>query len=92
MSYAAGEVFELPVDCSCGWRGKIGMYRQHMVRQHCNVDGCFALAEFLVSFGYRNPAFVLIGPRLGVCRRHRGNLGQGRMHMLVEQLRVSSRR
>jgi hypothetical protein len=92
VSYVADEVFGLPVDCSCGWRGKISSYRQHLVREHCNVDGCFARAEALVSFGYRQPAFVLIGPRLGVCARHRAQLRPGHMHMIVEAVRLPSRR
>jgi hypothetical protein len=87
VSYVAGEVFERPIDCSCGWRGKIAGYRQHLVRQHCNVDGCFAVAEVLVSFGYRGPVFTLIGTRLGVCGRHRVHLRPGRMHMIVEARR-----
>ena len=92
MSYVAGEVFELPVDCSCGWRGKIVGYRHDLVREHCNVDGCFALAEVVVAFGYRQPAFTLVGSRLGVCGRHRTYLRPGRMHMLVEELRLRARR
>ncbi len=87
MSHVAIEVFELPIDCSCGWRGKILGYREHLVRQHCNVNGCFAMAEVLVSFGYRRPAFTLIGARLGVCGRHRAELRPGQMHMIVEERR-----
>ena len=74
-----------------GVSGRMG-YRQHLVREHCNVDGCFGRAEALVSFGYRDQAFVLIGPRLGVCARHRAHLRPGHMHMIVEAMRRPSRR
>jgi hypothetical protein len=86
VSYVAAEVFDLPVDCSCGWRGKIAEYRHHLVREHCNVDGCFAVAEALVSVGFRQQSFTLIGARFGVCGRHRGDLRPGRMHLIVEGL------
>jgi hypothetical protein len=92
VSYLVGEVFDLTVDCPCGWMGKIGSYRAHMVHDHCNIEGCDGLADVLVSFGYRNPSFVRIGVSLGVCRRHRGQLGKGRMHLIVEDMRSASRR
>ena len=92
MTFVAGEVFGLPVDCSCGWRGKIAEYRQHLVREHCNVDGCFARAQALVSFGYRRQSFMLVGARLGVCGQHQHELRPGHMHMIVEPLRVRHRR
>lgn len=92
MSYVAGEISRMRMDCSCGWRGEIGRYRAHLVRDHCNVEGCFALAEALVSFGYRDPQFVLIGARLGVCGRHRQHLRVGSMHMLLEAPRRPVRR
>jgi len=82
------EVFHLSVDCPCGWTGKIAQYRAHLVREHCNVDGCDASADVLVSFGYRSPKFVLIAPRMGVCGRHGQHLRSGRMHMIVEKQRA----
>lgn len=91
MSYVAREVFELSVDCPCGWVGKIASYREHQVREHCNVDGCDASAHVLVSFGYRTTRFVLIGARLGVCSRHGQYLRAGQMNMLVEKLRPPGR-
>jgi hypothetical protein len=87
VSYLVGEVFELGVDCPCGWAGTIASYRGHLVRDHCNIAGCGGSADVLVSFGYRNPSFIKIGASLGVCSRHRGQLGRGRMHMIVEDLR-----
>jgi hypothetical protein len=87
MTFVAGDVSGLPVDCSCGWRGRIGECRGHLVRQHCNVEGCFAVATVLVSFGYRERAFRLVGARVGICARHRGELRPGRMHMIVEEFR-----
>lgn len=92
MSHVTAEVFQLTVDCGCGWAGKIATYREHLVREHCNVDGCTGLADALVSFGYRNPGLILIGTRLGICRRHRLHLRPGRMHMIVEDLRAIARR
>ncbi len=71
------------------WVGKIVSYREHLGREHCNVDRCGASAD-VVSFGYRDPNFTMIGARLGVCRRHRGQLG--RVHLSVEDLRKASRR
>jgi hypothetical protein len=91
VSYVAVEVFQLSVDCGCGWTGKIASYREHLVREHCNIDGCDALADSLISFGYRNPNFILIGARMGVCRRHRPHLRPGRMHLIVEDIRRASR-
>lgn len=87
MTYATQEVFHLSVDCPRGWTGKIANYRSHLVREHCNVDGCEASVAVLVSFGYRSPTFVLIRPRMGVCSRHGQHLGAGRMHMIVEKQR-----
>ena len=92
VSYLVGEVFGLSVDCPCGWAGKIDTYRSHLVRDHCNVHGCVGSADVLVSFGYRNPNFIKIGVSVGVCSRHRGQIGRGRMHMIVEDLRRTSRR
>lgn len=88
MSHVAQEVFELDVECACGWRGRMLSYRAHLVREHCNVNGCGATAEALVSFGYRNPGFTRMGASMGVCARHRQHLRAGRMHMIVEQLRT----
>jgi hypothetical protein len=92
VSYLVGEVFELSVACACEWTGTIATYRAHLVRDHCNVEGCGGSADVLVSFGYRNPSFVRIGAALGVCSRHRGQLGRGRMHMIIEDLRRANRR
>jgi len=92
VSLATQEVFHLSVDCPCGWSGKIAYYRGHLVREHCNVDGCDASAAILVSFGYRSPAFILIGPRMGVCSRHGQHLRAGRMHMIVEKRRPPTQR
>lgn len=92
VSYQVAEVFDLSVDCPCGWVGKIAAYRAHLVRDHFNIEGCGASADVLVSFGYRNPNFIKIGAAVGVCGRHRGQLGRGRMHMIIEDLRRQSRR
>lgn len=92
MSHVAEEVFQLDVECACGWRGQMLSYRAHLVREHCNVNGCGAPAEALVSFGYRNPGFTLVGISMGVCPRHRQHLRAGRMHMIVEELRTASTR
>lgn len=87
MSQVAEEVFHLEVECACGWRGKMPNYRAHVVREHCQVNGCMASASAIVSFGFRNPAFTIIGSSMGVCARHQPHLRAGRMHMIVEQLR-----
>ncbi|MDQ3689399.1 MAG: hypothetical protein M3406_05070 [Chloroflexota bacterium] len=87
MSHITQEVFHISVDCPCGWTGTIVSYREHLVREHCNVDGCQASADVLVSFGYRTTRFVLIGVRLGVCSVHGQHLRSGRMHMIVEKQR-----
>lgn len=92
MSHVAQEVFELDAECACGWRGRMLSYRAHLVREHCNVNGCGAPAEALVSFGYRDPGFTRVGTSMGVCARHRQYLRAGRMHMLVEGLRTGSDR
>jgi len=92
VSLTTQEVFHLSVDCPCGWSGKIAHYRGHLVREHCNVDGCEASAAILVSFGYRSPTFILIGPRMGVCSRHGQHLRAGRMHMIVEKQRPPAQR
>ncbi len=88
MSHATQEIFHLPVECPCGWTGKIANYREHRVREHCNVESCDASADVLVSFGYRSPKFTLIGARMGVCGRHAQHLRSGRMHMIVEKQRM----
>lgn len=85
MGHVTQEVFYLTVDCPCGWVGKIAYYREHLVREHCNVGTCAASADVLVSFGYRTPMFVLVGARMGVCSRHGQHLRSGRMHMIVEK-------
>lgn len=87
MTNVAQDVFHLEVECACGWRGKMTGYRAHIVREHCNVNGCGARASALVSFGYRNPGFTVVGVSMGVCDRHRQHLRPGRMHMIVEELR-----
>lgn len=92
MGEVAEDVFQLEVECACGWRGRIVGYRAHVHREHCNVNGCGAPATALVSFGYRDPGFVGIGTSLGVCARHRHHLRAGRMHMIVEELPTASRR
>lgn len=91
MSHVAQEVFQLDVDCACGWRGKMDSYRAHLVREHCNVNGCEAPASAIVSFGYRSPGFTLVGASLGVCIRHRAHFRPGQMHMIVEELRTATR-
>jgi hypothetical protein len=92
MSHVAQEVFDLDVECACGWRGKMLGYRAHLVREHRNVNDCGARAEALVSFGYRNPGFTQVGASMGVCPRHREYLRAGQMHLIVEDLRIGSRR
>lgn len=92
MSHVAEDVFQLEVECACGWRGKMVGYRAHLIREHCNVNGCGAPAEALVSFGYRDPGFTRVGTSMGVCPSHRQYLRAGRMHMIVEELPTASRR
>ena len=87
MSYVAEEIFQLEIECACGWRGKMPSYRGHVVRDHCQVNGCMASASAIVSFGYRNPGFTKIGSSMGVCARHRPHLVAGRMHLIVEEFR-----
>lgn len=92
MDEVTEDVFQLEVECACGWRGRIAGYQAHLLREHCNVNGCGAPATALVSFGYRDPGFIRVGASLGVCARHRQLLRAGRMHMIVEALPTASRR
>lgn len=65
-------------------------YRAHLVREHCNVNGCGASASAVVSFGYRDPGFITVGASMGVCARHREHLRVGRMRMIIEELPIAS--
>ena len=84
MSYVGKEVFQTRIDCSCGAAVTIADLREHMVRRHCNVDGCSERALRTVTFGFRDPQFKRIGVPMGICRRHEHSIGKGRMHLIVD--------
>jgi hypothetical protein len=84
VSYAGEDIFRFEIDCSCGARVAIVQYREHMVRRHCNVEGCSDRALRTVSFGFRDPQFRIIGVPMGICRRHEHSIGKGRMHVIVD--------
>jgi hypothetical protein len=84
VSYVGKEVFETRIDCSCGAAVTIADLREHMVRRHCNVDGCSERALRTVTFGFRDPQFKMIGVPMGICRRHEHSIGKGRMHLIVD--------
>jgi hypothetical protein len=84
VSYVGRDIFQTRIDCMCGAEVKIGDYREHLVRRHCNVEGCSERALRTVSFGFRDPQFRMIGPPMGICRRHEHYVGKGRMHVIVD--------
>lgn len=57
MSYVGRDIFQAKLDCTCGAEVTISGYREHMVRRHCNVEGCSERALRTVSFGFREPQF-----------------------------------
>ena len=69
VSYVGREVFQTKIDCSCGAAVTIAELREHLVRRHCNVEGCSERALRTVSFGFRDPRFRIIGVPMGICRR-----------------------
>ena len=89
MSYAGEDIFHFEIDCSCGARVAIVQYREHMVRRHCNVEGCSDRALRTVSFGFRDPQFRIIGTPMGICRHHEHSIGKDRMHVIVDPARRS---
>ena len=84
VSYVDRNIFQTRIDCSCGAPVRIVEFREHMVRRHCNVEGCSERALRTVSFGFRDPQFRIIGAPMGICRRHEHAIGKGRMHMIVD--------
>jgi hypothetical protein len=84
VSYVGREVFQTKIDCSCGAAVTIAELREHLVRRHCNVEGCSERALRTVSFGFRDPQFRIIGVPMGICRRHEHSIGKGRMHVIVD--------
>ena len=84
MSYLGKEVFQTKIDCSCGAAVIIADLREHMVRRHCNVDGCSERALRTVTFGFRDPQFKMIGVPMGICRRHEHSIAKGSMHLIVD--------
>ena len=84
MSYVGGDIFQTEIDCTCGMHVRIADYRAHMIRRHCNVEGCSARALRTVSFGFRDPKFRIIGVPMGICRRHEHYVGEGRMRVIVD--------
>jgi hypothetical protein len=84
VSYVGRDIFQTKVDCTCGAEVTIAQYREHLVRRHCNVDGCSERALRTVSFGFRDPQFRMIGVPMGICRRHEHSIGKGRMHLIVD--------
>ena len=88
VSYVDRDIFQTRIDCSCGAPVKIAEYREHVVRRHCNVEGCSERALRTVSFGFRDPQFRIIGAPMGICRRHEHAIGKGRMHMIIDPPRA----
>ena len=84
VSYVGRDIFQAKLDCDCGAAVAIVNYREHLVRRHCNVEGCSERALRTVSFGFRDPQFRIIGVPMGICRRHEHNFGTGRMHVIVD--------
>lgn len=84
VSYVGRDIFETEIDCTCGAHVRIGEYGAHMIRRHCNVEGCAERALRTVSFGFRDPQFRMIGVPMGICRRHEHYVGKGRMHVIVD--------
>jgi hypothetical protein len=84
VSYVGRDIFQARVDCSCGAPVRIADYREHLVRRHCNVEGCSDRALRTVSFGFRDPRFRIIGEPMGICRRHEHAIGKGRMHLIID--------
>ena len=84
MSFVGGDIFQTKIKCDCGAEVQIVLYREHMVRRHCNVEGCSDRALRTVSFGFRDPQFQMIGAPMGICRRHEHSIGRGRMHVIVD--------
>jgi hypothetical protein len=84
VSYVGRDIFQTRIDCSCGAPIRIGEYHEHMVRRHCNVEGCSERALRTVSFGFRDPQFKIIGSPMGICRRHEHAIGKGRMHLIID--------
>ena len=84
VSYVGRDIFGARLDCTCGAEVTIAQYREHLVRRHCNVDGCSERAFRTVSFGFRDPQFRMIGVAMGICRRHEHSIGTGRMHVIVD--------
>lgn len=84
VSYVGRDIFGTELDCSCGARVTIAQYREHMIRRHCNVEGCSERALRTITVGFRDPQFRMIGAPMGVCRRHEHFVGKGRMHVIVD--------
>ena len=84
VSYVGRDIFQARIDCSCGAPVRIADYREHLVRRHCNVEGCTDRALRTVSFGFRDPRFRIIGEPMGICRRHEHAIGKGRMHLIID--------
>lgn len=84
MSYVGRDMSQTQLDCTCGAAVTIAQYREHMIRRHCNVEGCSERALRTVSFGFRDPQFRMIGVPMGICRRHERNIVKGRMHVIVD--------
>ncbi len=88
VSYVGRDISQTKIDCTCGSEVTIAQYREHLVRRHCNVDGCSERALRTVSFGFRDPQFRMIGVPMGICRRHEHYVGKGRMHVIVDPPRT----
>jgi hypothetical protein len=69
-SYVGRDIFQTKLDCTCGAEVTIAQYREHLIRRHCNVEGCSERALRTVSFGFRDPQFRIIGVPMGICRPH----------------------
>jgi hypothetical protein len=55
VSYVGRDIFETKLSCTCGAPITIPQYREHLIRRHCNVEGCSDRALRTVSFGFRDP-------------------------------------
>jgi hypothetical protein len=66
VSYVGRDIFQTKLDCTCGAAVAIIEYREHLVRRHCNVEGCTERALRTVSFGFRDPQFRLIVVPMGI--------------------------
>ena len=88
VSHVGRDIFQTKLDCTCGAAVRIIEYREHLVRRHCNVEGCSERAVRTVSFGFRDPQFRIIGVPLGSVADTSTTLERAEMHVIVDPPRA----